>query len=104
MLRFEALQQQVEESSAASAHKAAAATAAGRLAAGGRDGGSTGTAAVQQELFSMANLLAGLLTGVPGQMAGMFVVDLLAFLTQALSWLDKQGCVWAGRDLLASMR
>lgn len=90
MLRFEALQQQVEESAAAAAQQAATATAAGRLAAGGR-GSSITAAAVQQDLFGTANLVAGLLAGVPGQMSGPFVVDMLAFLTQALSWLDKQG-------------
>lgn len=93
MLRFEALQGQVDEAAAKAAEQAATATATGRLLPAGRGGagGAPSAAAMQQELFTVANLLTGLLSGVPGQMAGAFVVDLLGFITQALAWLDKQG-------------
>jgi hypothetical protein len=91
MLRFEALQKQVEENAAEAAQKAAAAKATGRLLPASRSGGTPSAAAMQQELFSMANLLTGLLSGVPGQMAGPFVVDTVGFVSQSLAWLDKKG-------------
>lgn len=91
MLRFEALQKQVEDRAAEAAQKAATATATGRLLPAARGGGAPSAAAMQQEMFTMANLLTGLLSGVPGQMDGAFVVDLMGFITQALTWLDKQG-------------
>ncbi len=91
MLRIETLQQQIVDNAAAAAKQAAAVKATGRLMQAPRGSGAPSAAAMQQELVSMANLLAGLLAGVPGQMNGQFVEDLLGFITQTLIWLDKQG-------------
>lgn len=91
MLRFEALQAQLEEHAAKTAQQAAAATATGRLMPAPRGGGAPSAAAMQQELFTVTNLLTGLLSGVPGQMAGLFVVETVAFFAKSLAWLDKQG-------------
>lgn len=91
MLRSETLRQLLEEHAAKTAQQAAAATATGRLAPAARGAGAPSAAAMQQELFIMANVLTGLLAGVPGQLAGPFVLDLVAFLAQSLAWLDEQG-------------
>lgn len=97
MLRLEVLQQQVEQSQANTAKQTAAATATGRLPTSSRGSAAPSTAAMQQEMYTMANLMAGLLAGVPGQMAVPFVIDVLAFLSQSLAWMDKQRWVAAGR-------
>jgi hypothetical protein len=91
MLRFEALQQQIDELRVKTAQQAATATATGRLALAARGGGAPSAAAMQQELFTIANLLTGLLSGVPGQLVRAFVVDVVSFLAQSLNWMDKQG-------------
>jgi hypothetical protein len=100
MVRCEALQQQVQAGAAAAAREATAAAAASRLLAGARGGGKGGGGGVSaarsaqlalQEYGGLAALLGGLLAGVPGQMADMFVVDTLSFLSAQLKWLDTQG-------------
>lgn len=89
MLRFESLQQKIQESETQAAQQAAAAAATGRLAPAPRGSGAPSVSSMQQEMFSISNLMAGLMAGLPGQLPLLFVVDLLAFLAQALTWLDE---------------
>jgi ABC-type amino acid transport substrate-binding protein len=92
MLRFESLQQQIKTAEAQAAQQVAAAAATGRLAAASRSSGAPTVSSMQQQMYSISNLIAGLMAGLPGQLLLAFVVDLLAFLAQALTWLDEHKC------------
>lgn len=97
MLRFEALQAQMDACLAAGAARAANASASGRLLAAQAGSGAMASSrelqAAENEAFSMAQLLGGLLAGLPGPLAPAFAADVLAFLTSGVKWIGGLKCV-----------
>lgn len=93
MCRFESLQRTINAAAEEAAARTAAASATGRLqgqSAGGAFGRGKEVRQAETDMHSMAVLLAALLGGVPGQMAGGFVADTASFLVDALKWLGQQ--------------